>query len=314
MRARRACILLFCVSAIGAGRAPALPRYAVARSMGSPFGAAITQPADAAVEIPADAFQAPAPARSSSAASVALRTHVIYFVPKDQPNQGLDTDGTLARSVDAMRAWFARELGQGGTPRAPRMDRLSTGAYDITFVRGDQAAAAYGAPPSTVLQDVIAELQRKGFNDANKRYLIYAALNEGNTCGEGQYPLTPGDTGHYATVYLDSDASCGARDFATSGTVAGAGKAETIAAHEWLHAEGVAPLDAPHHCPTSPYHICTGALWLQPSLDPENTDIVFPLIYAPLGKEVLDRGRDDYLDAPWPWISNLRASPWLEAV
>jgi hypothetical protein len=241
------------------------------------------------------------------------QTHLVYFVPKDRPDESLDST-TLPRSVDAMRAWFSREFARSGDASTPRFDRLVGGGWDITFVRGDEAAAWYGSMPgANALADVRAELQRKNFSSPAKRYLIFGALDAGTTCGEGDYPLQPEeDTGHYAIVYLDSADACGARAFATSGSASGGGKAETIAAHEWLHTEGVAPLAAPHHCATSPYHICTGPLWLAPDLDPESREIVFPVITGALGGEELDRDRDDYLDSPVPGARNLRSSPWLE--
>jgi hypothetical protein len=189
--------------------------------------------------------------------------------------------------------------------RSPRIARAG-GGYDLTKVPGDAAADTY-----TSLEAITTELRRRGFTAANKRYLIYAAVNRGGVCGEGEYPDPLGTVARYAAVYLDSAASCGARDFG-GGTAASAGKSDTIAAHEWLHNEGVAPLLAPHTCASSPYHVCTGPLWLGGDIDPEAHDVVFPIITARLSTMVLDRDRDDYLDHPWPHIPNLRDSVWLE--
>lgn len=252
---------------------------------------------------PAAADDAPRtrPSGADTQAGAGYVTHVVYFVPRDKADQALDTDGTISDSISSMRSWFFAQMG-----RAPRMDMASDGDYGITFVSGDHPAASYAK-----LSDITTELQRKGFNAASKRYLIYAAVNEGSTCGASEYPIEPGTTGHYAAVYLDSSAGCGARSFG-DGSATGAGKSETIAAHEWLHEEAVAPLASPHACASSPYHVCTGALWQVPGLDPEEPDIEFPVINKPLSQKVLDIGHDDYLDAPWPWIPNLRSSPWLE--
>lgn len=241
------------------------------------------------------------PSGVDTQAASTYTTHVVYFVPRDKTDQGLDTDGTIADSLSSMRAWFVAQMGH-----APRMDRTSTGGFDVTFVSGDKAADSYDS-----LTDISTELSGKGFNSASKRYLIFAAIGQGSMCGASEYPVQPGTSGHYAAIYLDSNRSCGARNFG-NGSAAGANKAETITAHEWLHQEGIAPLVSPHSCASSVYHVCTGVLWEMPGLDPEETDIEFPVINMPLAQKVLDRDRDDYLDAPWPWVPNLRDSAWFE--
>lgn len=232
-------------------------------------------------------------------------THLVYFVPKGAPDEGLDTNGALANSIRSVRSWFVRETGN----LRPRVDVLSTGSYDITFVAGRSEASAY-----PTLDSIVADVKAAGLTSASKRYLIYAAVDRGEICGESYYPL-PGFTerGQYGAVYLDSSARCGARDFG-GGSVATAGRADTIAAHEWLHSEGVSPMTSPHYCASRIYHICTGPLWAAPELDPEANEIVFPYITDVLGNMILDRDRDDYLDHSWPWIANLRDSAWLEPV
>ncbi len=231
-------------------------------------------------------------------------THLIYFVPAGSPDDGLDTNGAIANSMRSARAWFVRETGS----RRPRIDTLTTGGFDITYVPGKQAAAAY-----TSLDVLVTELKEKGFSGSAKRYLIYAAVKpRDGVCGEAYYPVSPLPyPGGYAVVYLDSAASCGGRNFG-GGTVATSGRADTIAMHEWLHNEGVAPMTAPHYCATILYHICTGPLWMTPSLDPEATDIVFPYITAELSKMKLDRDHDDYYGHDWPWLADLHESAWLE--
>lgn len=243
----------------------------------------------------------------------ARQTHVIYFVPSDRPDQNLDEDGTLARSIDAIRDWFLRETRRDGrTGKRPRIDRLSTGAYDITFLRGQQAADAY-----TSIDVIRDELIARGFAVENKRYLVYAALSRGQICGEGYFPIPGVIEARYAVVYIATaaDSACGGSDFATGSTAGTAGKAETIAVHEWLHNEGVVSPLSPHHCAAySRYHVCTGPLWLVPGeeLDPEGPDVMYPIINRRLRDKALDREFDDYLDHGWPHLANLRDSPWLE--
>jgi hypothetical protein len=233
-------------------------------------------------------------------------THLIYFRPKDKPDQRLDTNGTIDASVRSLRAWFVQQM-----KKQPRFDRLGgTNLFDITHVLGTKEATAY-----TSLASITEELRAKGLNEPSKRYLIYASIDRGTTCGEATYPYVGLTVTTYAAIYLDS-APCSSRDFG-NGTAAGSGMAETIVAHEWLHADGVVAPSAPHHCPTSMYHVCTGPLWMIPtsvagSLDPEQPDVLYPLIDARLSKKVLDRDRDDYLDHPWLVHPNLRNSAYLE--
>lgn len=243
----------------------------------------------------------------SPSAEPCLCTHLVYFRPKDKPDQRLDTNGTIDASVRSLRAWFVGQVG-----KQPRMDRLGgTTLFDITHVLGTKDAAAY-----TTLGSITEELRAKGLNEGSKRYLIYAAVDRGTTCGEATYPIATLTDTTYAAIYLDSK-SCSPRDFG-NGTASGAGMAETIAAHEWLHAEGVVAPSAPRHCASAPYHVCTGPLWMVPTgvatnLDPEQSDVMYPLIDARLSKKVLDRERDDYVDHPWLVHPNLRNSPYLES-
>lgn len=221
------------------------------------------------------------------------QTHLLYFVPRDQPDRALDINGIIPRSIDAVRAWFSARMG-----RTPRIDRISATLYDVTFVAGLRDAAEY-----RLLNDVVNEIDDR-FAAPNKRYFIYAEIDRGTVCGEGYYPLAPDlDTGRYAAIYLHSDPTCG-------GAVVGNGTAEATVGHEWLHNEGVVPLGAPHHC-LLVMHVCTGPLAVVPDLDPESPDVMFPFVTGPLQDKLLDRGRDDYLDHPWPY-RNLRDSPWLE--
>jgi hypothetical protein len=249
------------------------------------------------------------------------QTHAIYFVPHDGLDGGLDTNGTIARSLDSIRDWFYRELSM-----RPRMDR-SGGTYDISFARGDKPASDYSS-----LNDIVWELEDKGFDKENKRYLIYAEIDRGSVCAEGYKPVAPAvDTGRYAAVYLRSH-QCNARDFG-GGTAATAGRAEALAAHEWLHNEGVVPVIAPHHCALSPHHVCRADMWSPTkelpsdpstdslpaisadwSADPEKADVMFPVPTGPLSDKTLDIGKDDYVvDHPLPY-RNLRSSDWFDEV
>lgn len=190
------------------------------------------------------------------------------------------------------------------------MDRIgSTEQFDITFVRGRSQAAYY-----TNFSRLTEELSQRGFADASKRYVIYAGLDRGTTCGESTfgYPRIPGTT--YAALYLDSSGCKGSE--LGQGTVASSGTAETIVAHEWLHADGFVFVTSPRHCPVSLHHVCTAGLYLASSTtgvpDSERADVMFPLSDQKLSQRQLDPGRNDYLDHGIPNAPDLRRSVWLE--
>lgn len=227
-------------------------------------------------------------------------THLIYFVASDGADHALDVDGTIAASSRAIGTWFAGQMRM-----RPRIDRIGTSELeDITFVRGRLTASSYSD-----LRTLTAELADRGFDDPAKRYLVYAGLDHGATCGDATYgwPVLPGPM--YAAVYLDSP-DCGGRALGNQQ------RGDAIAAHEWLHMDGGVPITAPRHCPVSPYHVCTAALPLVADAtgitDPEATDILYPYVRSRLAGKVLDRGRDDYLDHGIPGASDLRRSAFLE--
>lgn len=245
------------------------------------------------------------------------QTHVIYFVPANREDENLDQT-KLPVSIDAIRSWFARETGASGPAIQPRFDRDTTGAWDISFVRGAKNAGEY-----TDMNDIVDELVAKGFDQAMKRYLIFSATsrdgvgNPGGICGEGDYPWPGFPVRNYAVVHLDSG-GCNARVFAVGPGPNGGKRAEAIAVHEWLHNEGMTPFGAPKQCASSITHVCTGPLWALPRvdgvgyLDPEHPDVMYPLITVGLGEKSLDRDHDDYLDHPGVW-TDLRDSPWFES-
>lgn len=240
------------------------------------------------------------------------QTHIVYFVPRDRRDERLDVNGAIAGSIGSMRAWFRNQSG-----RSPRLDLRRGGALDITFVRGRMPAAEY---PS--LDDISDELVARGFRIGAKRFLVYAALPTGGVCGEAEYPVPPLDRtlGSFSAVYLDATRECGTRDFG-NGTLSGAGRAEVVAAQEWLHNEGLVPLVAPHQC-TSPSlsipiplavgHVCTGPLTFFEGLDPEEPDVMYPFVTGlRLGQKVLDRGHDDYFRHSLP-TADLADSAWMQ--
>jgi len=109
--------------------------------------------------------------------------HVIYAVPAAGPDRSLDTNGTLAGWIGIFNNWLAS---QSGGVRV-RIDTFQ-GQPDITYVP---------LPNDT---DVPIQLWYLGYNDPNKKYLVYV---EGSAiaCGLGG--------GQYASVYLQTQAPPG---------------------------------------------------------------------------------------------------------
>lgn len=244
--------------------------------------------------------------------------HIVYLVPADSPDQGLDRDA-LQCSVTAWARWFTEA--SGGLMW--RLDTYRPGGsrgrakIDITFVRS--ASTGGELLTSTAVEDA---LRRAGLDDPQKLYLSYVAADAGNLCGSGRYPLAElseptnpfGGHGRYAQVYLLSDPGCRATEFGVPGAPLWV---EATAMQEMLHTEGVTPAGAPHSCTglePLPTHVCTPGVGLTEvaglSLDPERIDVMFPFASMPLAEKVLDRGNDDYFRHPLP-LRDLANSPYV---
>lgn len=245
-------------------------------------GTSTQEPAPAAVA-PAGCVQRTTSETNAADTVPGRQTQVVYFVPKDRIDECLD-GSALPNSMRSLNAFFSA---QGLGPL--RLDLAAGGVIDIPFVRGNSNQSAYDG-----VGDLEAELRARGFNSSTKRYVVFAAIGLGGTCGEAEYP------GDYAAFFLDSAAGCGVRNFG-DGTLAGAGAAEVVAGQEILHNEGVVDLLAPNGCQVSLghfAHVCTpgGVLVEFDRLDPEYVDIMFPFAIpgVRLSQKVLDRNRDDY--------------------
>ena len=243
------------------------------------------------------------------------RVHIVYVTTTDRPAPDLDRRGVLDMSLRAINRWMVKKTGRKwrldtfrfrpGVRRNGRVVRLARrSAVDVTFVRSGRRSASMDS-----VSDVADLLRARGFHRPDRRYLAFVAGDAGGVCGEAEYPLSPssGPVGQYAAVFLYSDRGCGTRAFAKQVTRPSWSEAATL--HEFLHNDGVAPLTSPHTCAESPGHICTAGL-AHTDLDPEMADLLFPFVTGPLTKKVLDRGRDDYFDHPWPH-RDLRNSGYL---
>jgi hypothetical protein len=184
---------------------------------------------------------------------VGEQVHFIYALPTDAPDGQLDVNGELTASIARMQAWLA---GQTGGPKL-RLDTYQ-GQPDITFLRTSLA------PQGTVRQYV----ERLGFTDPKKLYLMYAGSYPQEACGRASLGLNA------AFVFL----SC------TSQYPRGSrfGVLETTTIHEILHALGAVPEGAPHWVE---YHVTDTSDVMQPSFTVDSNGEV---------AEALDPGRDDY--------------------
>ena len=122
--------------------------------------------------------------------------HVMYVLPSDGVDRGLDTDGHLADSTKAFNTWLASR-----TPgRQLRIDTFQ-GVVDATFFRLSRTDAQVrsGAefPGPAYVRDIIEkDIKAAGFNKANTLYAVYYDGHSDWSCGGGAWPPTlPGNVG-----------------------------------------------------------------------------------------------------------------------
>jgi hypothetical protein len=230
--------------------------------------------------------------------------HLIYAVPLDGEDRGLDTDGTIVRSVQASSRWF--QEASGG--RALRFDDFR-GELDITFVRLAKTDAQISARGVFVRDEIEKLLRAKGFKKANKIYAVYYDGSSTHACGGGSWP--PVLKGSVAALYLRGEIPgflpCSDNPFAQD--EASPGYWEFVLVHEVLHTLGFVATCAPSHV-------------LSGHVGDDNED----LMYAgdqPWRPGLLDVNRDDYfahsnsrcpdlMDSKFllPTAANLEDSSW----
>ena len=126
---------------------------------------------------------------------VGAQVHVVYALPADGPDLGLDTTGALEASVGSFQGWLASKA----SGRMLRMD-LHEGKLDVTFVRlakDDATLARYGV----FLRDSLeVDLARRGLIRTEKVYAVYYGGGNGYACGGAAWP--PEVPGRVAAMYL----------------------------------------------------------------------------------------------------------------
>jgi len=225
--------------------------------------------------------------------SAEFQIKVFYVLPRDGSDRGLDTNGTIARSVSAFDRWLRSQTGGAGL----RFDRCA-GRLDVGFAvlaKSDSEIAARGA---FVREEIQAGLSALGFHHPRKLYLAYYDGSSRLSCGGGAWPPTL--VGHTAALYLRG-APPNARPCADNPLGASEsqpGYLDFSALHEALHTLGYVGSCAPHH--TQAGHV---------SDDPRDLMYAGAAAWTP---ELLDVGRDDYFAHGRPNCPDLARSAFLE--
>lgn len=224
------------------------------------------------------------------------QVHVIYALPSDGADRRLDTDGTLARSVEAFQRWLDGQTGG----RRLRLDTYQ-GVADISFIRLAESDAAIKALDPRIVANLGTKLRQAGFSASDKVYLVYYDGSSGHSCGGAAWP--PDVPGNTVAMYLRGQdrrggPACGSKSFTSD--VARPGYWEYAMLHDTFHALGAAARCAPHH-----------------TLNGHVSDNPRDLMYSgtqPWGIYeglILDVGRDDYYGHTNGSCLDIAKSPYL---
>lgn len=221
--------------------------------------------------------------------------HVVYAVPSDGADHGLDTDGTIEATVRSWNGWLSSQtVGKGGL----RLDTFD-GALDVTFFRDPHSQAEIDAQGPFVRDLLERDLHAARLNATDKVYAVYYDGTSSWSCGGGAWP--PELPGNVAAMYIHglpgAAIPCDSNAFVPGGSP---GYLEFGMIHEIMHTLGFVPKCAPHHTraghvsePVNDLMYAGDAPWqLPPTLDPGHDDY-------------FQTGRTDCLD--------LASSPYLES-
>jgi hypothetical protein len=181
--------------------------------------------------------------------------HMVYMLPSDGTDEGMDTSGQLEMEVQSAQSWLAGEAGD-----CMRWDRYE-GALDATFIRLERTEQEIRDDPDWVDQTIRLELEGLGLDDPEKLYVVYyGGTTDGGECGAA---AALGGGGP-AVMFLVREPSPGqplepcpwftpvsAPTDPVRGHWAGA------AMHESFHALGMVPWCAPDHDFRHPGHLDT---------------------------------------------------------
>jgi hypothetical protein len=169
---------------------------------------------------------------------------VLYALPSDGVDRGLDTLGVLQRSVSSWQRWLSTQT----SGRVLRLDTFG-GGLDVQFVRLPRTDAVYRAFGAAIRDSLEKDLTTAGLSvNAQKLYLAYYDGGHIDRCGSSAYPpLLPGKV---AALYLQGTIAggpnCNTNAFALTPTAA-PGYLEFVGVHETMHLLGLVSSGAPDH-------------------------------------------------------------------
>jgi hypothetical protein len=229
--------------------------------------------------------------------------HVIYAYPSDLPDRFFAVTHDIIRDLAGVDSWWQSQ----DPTRTPRFDLAAFpgcdsefGALDVSSLRlnGDDTTLDASAPGFTSRMG--DELARAGFNDDEKKYLVfYDGTAPATFCGESTG--APNVGGPSVASYVFSRGAPGCEVGGGAGT--GNGWPAHTAAHELIHGllGSFLPGTAPHACDDLG-HVCDS------QSDVLSTGAIHPSPF--LSDMVLDVGNDDYYNHGGPWF-DVRNSAWL---
>ena len=175
--------------------------------------------------------------------TTSARLKLIYALPTDGVDRGLDTNGTMHRTISSGQRWLASQTGG----RSIRYD-VADGGLDIAFVRLPRSDAAYYSYNGAIRDSIEKDLIAAGWNQANVMNLVYFDGRHIDRCASAAWP--PGYPGNTGALYLKGAPTaavpCASTAFAASPTTAPA-YLEFLAVHEIFHLLGLVSTTAPNH-------------------------------------------------------------------
>jgi hypothetical protein len=224
------------------------------------------------------------------------QVHVMYVLPLDGVDEGLDTNGRIGTSAAAFLNWLKGQA----SGRTLRLDTFG-GLPDISFHRLSRTDAQLRATGAFVRDEIEKDLRAANLVRNDKLYAVYYGGSSNYSCGGGAYPPTL--PGNVAAMYLKGEPP-GAPGCATNPlgvAVETPGYLEFGMLHELMHTLGFVASCSPHHHRAG--HVFDSANDLMWSGDS-------PWLLPPR----LDIGGDDYYLNDIATCLDMAASPYMTVV
>jgi hypothetical protein len=228
-----------------------------------------------------------------------FQVKVLYVLPRDGVDRGLDTNSSIVLSVAAIQQWVLQQTGG----KRLRFDTYQ-GALDIGFLRLDRSDAELKRRGAEIRDEIELDLGKAGFKHKRKLYLVYYDC-DATECGGGPAITKPGSV---AAIYLRGLQGACERQLAKD--VAVPTLAEYGALHEILHGLGFVQDCARNRtkertCRHNRRRVTKGHV----------SDSPKDLMYAgcePWRPTMLDVDRNDYFNHRIPGCLDLNNSAFLE--